>query len=62
MNKRCLRQSSLSVFRLLGQNVTLKRVLSLDFSGTRKAETLLSTGIGFHFRHSSQVLVFVAIF
>jgi len=31
--------------------VTLKRVLSLDFSGTRQAETLLGTGIGFHFRH-----------
>jgi len=55
-------QSTLAIFRFLGQDVTLERVLSLDFTRTGQLETLLGRGLGFHFWHSSQVLVFVAIF
>src|SRR5690606_9199860 len=44
-------QGKLLFFGLLCQDVTFKRMLSFDLSGTGKLETLLGTGLRFHFRH-----------
>jgi hypothetical protein len=38
---------------LLCQDVALKRVLSFNFTGTRKLESLFGTGFSFHFWHLS---------
>lgn len=51
MHERHFGQSTLSVLGLLREDVTFERVLSLDLTRARKAESLLSTGIGLHFRH-----------
>ena len=42
---------SLLLLCLLCQDVTVVSVLTLDFSGTSKSETLLSSGLGFNFWH-----------
>ena len=36
---------------LLGQDVTVVSMLSLDFTGAGEGETLLGSGLGFHSRH-----------
>ena len=36
---------------LLGQDVTVVSMLSLDLAGAREGETLLGSGLGFHSRH-----------
>ena len=46
-----MRKITLLLGGLLGQDVALVGVLALDFARTRQRETLLGTGLGFHFRH-----------
>ena len=46
-----MRKLELPLFRLLGQDVALEGVLSLDLSRTGQLESLLGTGFGLHFRH-----------
>jgi hypothetical protein len=46
-----MRQVSLLLRSLLGQNVTFEGVLSLDLSTSREFETLLGASFGFHLRH-----------
>jgi hypothetical protein len=46
-----MRQISLLLRSLLRQDVTLKGMLSLDFSTPCKFETLLGASFGFHLRH-----------
>ena len=36
---------------LLGQDVTVVSMLSLDLAGAGEGETLLGSGLGFHSRH-----------
>lgn len=48
-------QIPLTLGRLLSQNVAVKRVLALDFSGTRQLKTLFGTRIGFHFGHNTKI-------
>jgi hypothetical protein len=48
-------QTAFAVGRFFGQNVTFKSVLSLDFAGTGKLETLFGTGLRFHLRHCYSV-------
>ena len=47
----CVREIALLLLAFLGQNVTFECVLALDFSSSRKLETLLGTGFCFHLRH-----------
>ena len=47
----CVRQVSLLLCSLLGQNVTFEGVLPLDLSTSREFETLLRASFGFHLRH-----------
>ena len=51
MDQGRMRELELTLFRLLGQDVALEGVLSLDFSRTGQLETLLGTGFRLHFRH-----------
>jgi hypothetical protein len=51
VNKTRLRQISLLLFGLLRQNVTLVRMLPLDFPCSGKGEPLFGTGISLHFWH-----------
>lgn len=46
-----MRQFKLSLFRLFGQDMALKGVLSLDLSRTGKLESLLGTGFCLHLGH-----------
>ena len=46
-------QIPLALSRLFSQNVAVKRVFALDFSGTRQLKTLFGTRIGFHFGHNT---------
>ena len=45
-------QVSLLLLRLLGENVAVISVFSLDFTRTGERETLLRTGVGLQFRHN----------
>ena len=46
-----MRQISLLLLGLLGENVAFVSVLSLDFSRSGKCKTLFGTGVGLDFRH-----------
>jgi hypothetical protein len=46
-------QAKLALLCLLRKNVTFKGVLSFDFTGAGKLETLLGTGFCFLFGHFS---------
>ena len=46
-------QCTLTVSSFLCQNVTLERMLTLDFTRSSKSETLLCAGIGFHLWHNA---------
>jgi hypothetical protein len=48
-----MRQTTLAVFRLFGQDVTLEGVLTLDLSSASELKALLCAGLGFHLRHCS---------
>lgn len=45
-----------SLLALLGQDVTMIGMLSLQFAATRYLETLLGSGLGLHFRHFTIIL------
>ncbi len=51
VNKTGLCEISLLLFGLLRQNMTLVRMLPLDFSCSGKGEPLFGTGISLHFWH-----------
>jgi len=40
------------LFRLLGQNVAVESMFSLDFTGSGKGEPFFGTGVSFHLRHN----------
>ena len=44
-------QVAFLLFSLLRQNVTFVSVLTLDFTGSGKRETLFSTGVRFYLWH-----------
>ena len=46
-----LAEVALLFLRLLGQDVTVEGVLSLDLTGSGERETLLCAGISLYFRH-----------
>jgi hypothetical protein len=47
MNERIIAQTTLTLGIFLGQDVTFKRLLTLNLSATGQLETLLSAGFGF---------------
>jgi hypothetical protein len=51
VNQAHVGQVSFLFGRLLRQNVTFKRVFTLDFTGSGKGEPFFGTGISFHLRH-----------
>lgn len=51
-------QAALTCSLLLGKDVTLESMLTLDLTRSGESETLLRTGIGFHLRHNARFLVF----
>ena len=51
MNQSSVRQISLLLRFLFGQNVTFECVLSFDFTCTCQFKSFFSTGIGFYLRH-----------
>ncbi len=42
---------------LLGEDVTVVSVLSLDFAGTGEREAFFGSGLSFHLRHYFTVLI-----
>jgi hypothetical protein len=44
-------QVTFSLFGLFGENVAMVSVMSLDFAGAGKGESLLGSGLCFNFRH-----------
>lgn len=44
-------QVTFSLYAFFGENVAVVSVMSLDFSGASKGESLLSSGFRFNFRH-----------
>jgi hypothetical protein len=44
-------QVTFSLFGLFGENVAMVSVMSLDFAGAGKRESLLGSGLCFNFRH-----------
>jgi hypothetical protein len=46
-----MRKIALTFCGLFGKDVTLERVLALDFATSSDGESLLCTGFCFHFRH-----------
>lgn len=55
MNQGGMGQIALALGALLGQDVTFKGVLALDFSASGQLEALARSGFGFHFRHGARV-------
>ena len=51
VNQGAVSQAELSFVRLLGQDMALVSVLSLDLSTAGELKALLGTGFGLHFRH-----------
>jgi len=60
VHKTHLREVSLLLFGLFGQNVTFVRMFPFDFSCSGKGKPLFGTGISLHFWHFA-VLEFVII-
>ncbi len=50
-NKASLAEVALLLLRLLGEDVAVESVLSLDLTRSGKRETLLGTGISLYLRH-----------
>ena len=50
-------QVAFLLFSLLRQNVTLVSVLTLDFTGSGKRETLFCTGVRFYLWHFKNCLI-----
>ena len=48
-----MRQATLAIGCLFGQDVTLEGMLALDLSSAGQLEALLCAGLGFHLRHNS---------
>lgn len=48
-----MRQTTLAIGCLFGQDVTLEGMLALDLSSAGQLEALLCAGLGFHLRHNS---------
>ncbi len=53
VDQRGMRQTTLAIGCLFGQDVTLEGMLALDLSSAGQLEALLCAGLGFHLRHSS---------
>lgn len=51
VDKTCVGKVTLLLGLLLGEDVPLIGVLSLDLTSASEGEPLLGAGIGFHFRH-----------
>ena len=52
-----LGQIALLLGLLLGQDVTLEGVLTLDLTSTGQLKSLLSAGFGFHFWHCCTIYI-----
>ena len=57
INNRNMSQVAFLLFSLLRQNVTLVSVLTLDFTGSGKRETLFCTGVRFYLWHFFNCLI-----
>jgi len=57
-----MRKLQLALLGLLGQDVALKSVLSLDFPGAGQLKPLLGTGLGLHLGHCLALLTIKVTF
>jgi hypothetical protein len=57
MNQTCMSKCAFTLGTHFGEDMAFVSVLSLDLSGAGVRESLLGTGIGFHFWHCGDILI-----